>query len=183
MTHGPIITGPIIHGTTDQHSRSGHLQLAQQLTGVMGHSSSGLTLFGPSALHFYQGFTSSTLSMASELLPLPPNPSLLAGLSQVSFSPSLGPSPASKQPQPVSLGQSSPPTHGHHSTTQPIHAPPQIYTNPIISLPPSPPQIYCSQTSKPSYLNAPNPHPLPSRTYRSSTRHHPYQRKSSVLAA
>jgi hypothetical protein len=40
---GPTITGPIIHRSTDQHSHSGHLQLAQQLTGVMGHSSSGLT--------------------------------------------------------------------------------------------------------------------------------------------
>jgi len=46
LTHfsmGPTITGPIIHRSTDQHSHSGHLQLAQQLTGVMGHSSSGLT--------------------------------------------------------------------------------------------------------------------------------------------
>jgi hypothetical protein len=67
LTHfsmGPTITGPIIHGSTDQHSHSGHLQLAQQLTGVMGHSSSGLILFGPSALHFYHGITSSTLSTA-----------------------------------------------------------------------------------------------------------------------
>jgi len=52
---GHSFTGPSIHDPTDQHNYTGHLQLAQQLIGVMGHSSSGLTLFGPSTLHFYQG--------------------------------------------------------------------------------------------------------------------------------
>jgi hypothetical protein len=66
LAMGPSISGPILHGATTQHCHSCHLQLAQQLTGVMGHSSSGLTLFGPSTLHFYQG-TSST-----GLLLLPP---------------------------------------------------------------------------------------------------------------
>jgi hypothetical protein len=88
FTLGPTITGPIIHGPTNHHSHSGHLQLAQQLTGVMGHSSSGLTLFGPLALHFYQGFTSSDSSRDTEHLPLPHNPSPLAGISHVSISPS-----------------------------------------------------------------------------------------------
>jgi len=52
---GHSFTGPSVHGPTDQHNYTGHLQLAQQLTSVMGHSSSGLTLFEPSTLHFYQG--------------------------------------------------------------------------------------------------------------------------------
>jgi len=68
----PSITGPILHGPTNQHNHTGHLQLAQQLIGVMGHSSSCLTLFGPLALHFYQGPSSTGLSL---LDPKPSNDS------------------------------------------------------------------------------------------------------------
>jgi hypothetical protein len=180
---GSTIIGLIIHGPTDQHSYSGHLQLAQQLMGVMGHSSSGLTLFGPSPLHFYQEFASTGLTTDTEHLP--PNPSPLAGQSHVSFSPTSASFPASNyMPNSVSLEQPSPPTHAFHpaTTTHPIYAPPQIYTNPIISLPHSPFQICSSQPTYPSYLYAPISHHLPTRTFRSSTRHHPYRRKGYVSA-
>jgi hypothetical protein len=115
--------------------------------------------------------------------PLTPNLSPLAGLSQVRISPSFTPSPVSNQPASVSLDQPSPPTHDSPPTTQPIHAPPQIYTNPIISLPSSPFHIHSSQPSHTSYQTAPFLHPLPTRTLRSSTRHHPYERKSYVSAS
>jgi hypothetical protein len=130
---GPSITGPIIQGPTDQNSTSGHLQLAQQLTGVMGHSSSGLTLFGPSALHFYHGPSS-----------------VFSGISNrdsETLLPSHAPLP---RDLPVSHPSSSPfftDNIGSHGISQHAYQPdfqqfpmsnqPQVYTNPIISLPPS----------------------------------------------
>jgi hypothetical protein len=59
---GLYSTGPTVYGPHDQHN-SGHLQLAQHLTGVMSQSSSSLTVFGPSALHFYSGLPQSTASL------------------------------------------------------------------------------------------------------------------------
>jgi hypothetical protein len=174
---GPSITGPIIQGPTDQHSSSGHLQLAQQLTGVMGHSSSGLTLFGPSALHFYHG-PSSVFSDVSTRDPdtLLPSPSSMPRdlhvsqpLSSHFFTDTLG-----------SLGISQ---HAYQPDFQhfPMSSQPQVYTNPIISIPPSTVQASPHPTPNPSAYTVPNilksSHSRPSR---SSPRLHPYKRNNSV---
>lgn len=52
-------SGPTVYGLNDKQ-KSGYLQLAQQIFGAMGQSSSVLTIFGPSALHFYFGLPQTT---------------------------------------------------------------------------------------------------------------------------
>jgi hypothetical protein len=177
---GPSITGPILHGPTTQHSHTGHLQLAQQLTGVMGHSSSGLTLFGPSALHFYQGPSSAGLSF------VPPNPlplpnSLISRSIHVSL-----PIPSSSPlPHMMFAGSMDSPMHAPHPTSHshPINTPSQIYTNPIISLPPSPVQPYTTNSPNLFYPTAPLTHKLSSHSSRSTTCHQPYQKKGNAATS
>jgi len=131
---GPSITGPILHGPTTQQSYTGHLQLAQQLTGVMGHSSSGLTLFGSFALHFYQGPSSAGQSC------VPPNPSIPPS-SHISRSFHVSPNfPSSSPLSHMSAGSLDSTIYASKPVSHPtpLHNPPQIYTNLIISLPSSP---------------------------------------------
>jgi hypothetical protein len=169
---GPSITGPILHGPTTQHSHTSHLQLAQQLTGVMGHSSLGLTLFGLSALHFYQGPTFAGLSL------VPLQPSYLPS-SHISCSIHVSQPIPSSSPLPhmMSLGSMDSPMHAPHpvSHTNPIDASPHIYTNPIISLPSSLVQLYTTNPPNLVYPTAPLTHKLSFHSSRSTTRHHPYQ--------
>lgn len=175
LSMGPSITGPILHGPTSQHSHTGHLQLAQQLTGVMGHLSSGQTLFGPFALHFYQGPSSVGLSITPpEPLTLPS--SHISRSLHVSSTIPLSSSPLSPL---VSAGSLASPLFAPQpvSLSQPKHNPPQIYTNPIISLPSSPVQPYTTLSPNPVYPMAPLPHKFSSPLSQSTTRHHPYQKK------
>jgi hypothetical protein len=76
------------------------------------------------------------------------------------------------------------PMHAQHlvSHINPMNAPPQVYTNPIISLPPLPFQIYITHPTNLAYPNALTTHKLSSPSSRSTTRHHPYQRKGQALA-
>jgi hypothetical protein len=85
---GPASSGPTVYGPHDQHN-SGHLQLAQQLTGVLSQSSSGLTVFGPSALHFYSGLPQSTtdLLLFGSQLPVSVSPQHQVDLSLLLFHP------------------------------------------------------------------------------------------------
>jgi hypothetical protein len=174
---GPSITRPIIQGPTDQHSSSGHLQLAQQLTGVMGHSSSGLTLFGQSALHFYHG-PSSVFSDVStrDSEPLLPSPASLPRDLQVS-------QPLSSPFFTDTLGSHGISHHAYQPDFQqfPMSSQPQVYTNPIISLPPSTVQPSPHPTPNPSAYKIPNiiksSHSRPSR---SSPRLHHFQRTTSA---
>jgi len=77
------------------------------------------------------------------------------------------------------------PMHAPHpvSHSNPINAPPQIYTNPIISLPPSLVQPYTTNPPNLVYPTAPLTHKLSSHSSRSTTRHHPYQKKGHATTS
>jgi hypothetical protein len=81
-------------------------------------------------------------------------------------------------------GSMNTPMHAQHlvSHINPMNAPPQVYTNPIISMPPLPFQIYTTHPTNLAYPNAPTTHKLSSPSSRSTTRHHPYQRKGQASA-
>jgi hypothetical protein len=174
LSMGPSITGQILHGPTTQHSYTGHLQLAQQLIGVMGHSSSGLTLFGQSALHFYQGSSSASLSC------VPPDPSILPS-SHISRSIHVSPNFPSSSPlsHMMSAGSLDSTMHAPQPVSHPtpLHNPPQIYTNPIISRPSFSVPPHTTFSPHPVYPSEPLTHKFSSHSSRSITRHHPYQKK------
>jgi hypothetical protein len=58
-----------------------------------------------------------------------------------------------------------------------------INTNPIISLPPSPVQIYTTNPTNLVYPTAPLTHKLSSHSSKSTTRHHPYQKKGHAATS
>jgi hypothetical protein len=112
-----------VFGAHDQHNH-GHSQLAQQITGVMSHTFSGLTVFGPSALHFYSGFPHSTAGIQLFGSPMHATDPLSP---QQQVSPH---HPSPPLPIPVSVM----PDYPHSSLLENPH----IYTPPIVSLPPPP---------------------------------------------
>jgi hypothetical protein len=61
--------GLTFYGLNDKQN-SGYLQLAHQITGAMGQSSSVLTVFGPSTLYFYFGLPQTTSGLIFFSLPL-----------------------------------------------------------------------------------------------------------------
>jgi len=162
---GPVSSGPTVYGPHDQHN-TGHIQLAQQITGVLSQSSLGLTVFGPSALHFYSGLPPATTDLMLFGSPLPV--------------------PISSQHQVRSLPPSFPFHVPPYMPVYPQNSLPDIshlYTQPIVTLPPPPFQVH---SSPPSYNSPPvySPtKPLPTKTSpspRQSARHHPYLPKTQV---
>lgn len=139
----------------------------------MGHFSSGLTLFDQSTLHFYQGPSYAGLSL------LPPEPSNPSSHISRSIHVSQTIPLSSPLPHMMSVGSLDSPLHAPNpvSHTNPLAASPQIYTNPIISLPPSPVQIYTINPRNLVYPIAPLTHKLSSHSSRPTTRHHHYQKK------
>jgi len=140
----------------------------------------GAFLFRPSALHFYQGPPSTALSLLDPE-PMIPSP-LMTRDHQVSQpTPSPCPFPNMMPDIPVFMNT---PMHAQHlvSHINPMNVPPQVYTNPIISLPPLPFQIYTTHLTNLAYPNAPTTHKLSSPSSRSTTRHNPYQRKGQASA-
>jgi hypothetical protein len=147
---------------------------------VTGHSSSGLTLFDPSTLHFYQGPSSVGLSL---VLPEP----LTLPSSHISLSIHVSQSTPSSSPlsHMMSAGSMNSPMHAPHpvSHSNPLNAPPHKYTNPIISLPPSPVQTYTTNPPNLVYPTAPLTHKLSSNSSWSTTRHHLYQKKGHATTS
>lgn len=115
---------------------------------------------------------------------MPPEPSSLSGSP---FSRSFQASPivtcSSPLPSMVSAGSMASPLQAPNlpSSSPPINLPHQIYTNPIISLPPSPVQPYT--TNSPHLVYPTLPHKLPSYSTRSVTRHHPYHKQGSAATS
>lgn len=85
----------------------------------MGHSSSGLTLFGPSALHFYQGPSSTGLSLLT-LEPSNPNSHISRSIHVSQTIPSSSPLPNMMS----AIGSMDSPMHAPNpvSHTKPINA-------------------------------------------------------------